>query len=124
MHNCRALQAIDLEVNQLSGTVPTEWSLLVALSNLRLNDNQLQGCLPTEWEWAVATGSLTLALENNGGLTSTFCSDILTGAYLPQVHGDKHANVIKFMVSCIYRWFSVNPRCQPVIIFTVSGRVT
>lgn len=43
------MNTITLHLNQLTGTLPSEWSGMAQLFKLILYSNQLTGTLPSEW---------------------------------------------------------------------------
>ena len=49
MGNLSSLTELDLDDNQLTGSIPTELGDLASLTNLGLGNNQLTGSIPTEF---------------------------------------------------------------------------
>eukprot|EP00887_Chlorella_sp_A99_P004274 scaffold15.g4274.t1 len=62
------LQAIKLSANQLTGSLPAEWAAL-NLTGISVERNQLAGTLPTDW--GGMRSLVTLDVSYNGGITGT-----------------------------------------------------
>jgi Leucine-rich repeat (LRR) protein len=62
------LQILNLSNNNISGSLPTEWSSLVNLQYILLNNNQISGSLPPEWSSLV---NLQYLLLNNNQISGS-----------------------------------------------------
>lgn len=73
----------DLGSNQLSGTLPPQWSALSAVQVLDVSSNQLSGSIPQSWLGLPALQELRLNHNNlNGSLPA--CGDA-GAACLPSI---------------------------------------
>jgi len=69
-----SLQVLDLNYNELSGTIPTYFGKLSKLQHLSIVSNSLRGVLPTEVY--LLTDLVYLALTYNQNLTGTLSPDL------------------------------------------------
>jgi hypothetical protein len=55
------LQVLDLQYNEITETLPTEWSSMTSLEYLNLGSNQISGSLPSQWSKMPKLSSLDLS---------------------------------------------------------------
>jgi uncharacterized repeat protein (TIGR01451 family) len=72
-----ALQSVNLSINQLTGTIPTELGNLVNLTELNLGGNQLTGTIPTELGNLVALTQLKLSNNQLTGSIPTVLGNLV-----------------------------------------------
>lgn len=70
------LQTVELQNNQLNGTLPSSWSALPSLQYMDLHENRFGGSLPPSWSNLHSMVSLSVALNFlSGDLPSSWSGD-------------------------------------------------